>query len=101
VAKVKLHRCPFTFVHNDIDSCWKVQKALEDQGIEYAVAKQPTLPRSRRKDVIRISGQKWLPMIEFEDGSAYRAESREMADTIEAGKLFEQAGANGGEAAAV
>jgi hypothetical protein len=31
-----------------------------------------------------------LPVIEFEDGSAYRAESKEMAATIDAGKLFEQ-----------
>jgi glutathione S-transferase len=102
MAKVTLHRCPFTFVHNDMDSCWKVQKALDDQGIEYEVVKEPTMPRSRRKDVIRISGQKWLPMIEFEDGSSYRAESKEMAETINAGKLFEQGGArSGGDAAAV
>jgi glutathione S-transferase len=103
MAKVTLHRCPFTFVHNDMDSCWKVQKALDDQGIEYDVVKEPTMPRSRRKDVMRISGQKWLPVIEFEDGSAYRAESKEMAETINAGKLFEQGGGarSGGDAAAV
>jgi hypothetical protein len=39
-----------------------------------------------------MSGQKMLPVIEFEDGSAYRAESKEMAATISGGKLFEQAG---------
>lgn len=94
MAKVKLHRCPMTFVHNDLDSCWKVQKALDDQGIEYEVVKEPTLPRSRRKDVIRMSGQKWLPMIEFDNGSTYRAESRDMAETIKSGKLFEQAPAH-------
>jgi glutathione S-transferase len=90
MASVKLHRCPFTFVHNDLDSCWKVQKALEEQGIEYEVVKEPILPRSRRKDVIRMSGQHWLPVIEFDDGSAYRAESKDMAETISTGKLFEQ-----------
>jgi hypothetical protein len=37
-----------------------------------------------------MSGQKMLPVIEFEDGSAYRAESKDMAETINAGKLFEQ-----------
>ena len=89
MAKVTLHRCPLTFVHNDMDHCWKVQKALEDQGIEYEVIKEPTYPRSRRKDVIRMSGQKMLPVIEFEDGSAYRAESKDMAARINAGKLFE------------
>ncbi len=92
MAKVKLHRCPFTFVHNNLDHCWKVQKALDDQGIDYEVIKAPLYPRGRRADVIRISGQEMLPVIEFEDGSAYRAESAEMAATIAAGKLFEQQG---------
>ena len=89
---VRLHRCPFTFVHNNLDSCWKVQSALNDQGIDYEIVKAPILPRSRRTEVIEISGQHWLPVIEFEDGSAYRAESDEMAETINAGKLFEHAG---------
>jgi glutathione S-transferase len=94
VTKVKLHRCPFTFVHNNMDSCWKVQNALDEQGIEYEVIKEPVYPRGRRKDVIRISGQQMLPVIEFEDGSAYRAESAEMAETIAAGRLFEQGGSS-------
>ena len=88
MAKVKLHRCPFTFLHTDMDSCWKVQKALDEQGIEYEIVKEPGLPRSRRKDVERLSGQKMLPVIEFEDGSAYRAESSDMAARIRAGELF-------------
>jgi glutathione S-transferase len=99
VPKVKLHRCRFTFVHNNLDSCWKVQKALDDQDIEYEVVKEPTFPRSRREDVRRISGQEWLPVIEFEDGSAYRAESKEMAETIDAGRLFDHAGAGAGPSA--
>jgi glutathione S-transferase len=90
MAKVKLHRCPFTFIHSDVDSCWKVQRALEEQGIEYEVVKEPSLPRSRRKDVERISGQRMLPVIEFEDGSAYRAESDDMAARIRDGRLFEE-----------
>jgi len=81
-----------TFVHNDLDSCWKVQKALNEQGVDYEVVKQPTLPRTRRKHVLVVTGQRWLPVIEFEDGTAYRAESKEMAETIRAGKLFEHAG---------
>jgi glutathione S-transferase len=92
MPKVKLHRCPLTFIHSDGHSCWRVQQALEEQGIEYEVVKAPLFPRGRRKDVIRISGQAMVPMIEFEDGSGYRAESEEMAATIRAGKLFEQAG---------
>ena len=90
MAKVKLHRCPFTFLHSDHDSCWKVQKALDEQGIEYEVVKEPSLPRSRRKDVERLSGQRMLPVIEFEDGSAYRAESDDMVARIRDGRLFEE-----------
>jgi hypothetical protein len=100
MPSVKLHRCMFTFLHNDLDSCWKVQKALEDQGIDYEVVKEPTLPRSRRKDVIRMSGQQMLPVVEFEDGSAYRAESKDMAAEINAGKLFDHAGGAAGSSAA-
>ena len=48
MPKVKLHRCPFTFVHNNLDSCWKVQHALDQQGIAYEVIKEPLFPRSRR-----------------------------------------------------
>ena len=90
MAKVKLHRCPFTFIHSELDSCWKVQKALDEQGIEYEVVKEPSLPRSRRKDLEQLSGQRMLPVIEFEDGSAYRAESSDMAARIRDGRLFEE-----------
>jgi glutathione S-transferase len=92
MPRVTLHRCPFTFLHTDLDSCWKVQKALEEQGIEYDVVKAPSHPRSRRKEVARLSGQNLLPVIQFEDGSAYRAESSDMAAEIRAGRLFDHAG---------
>lgn len=90
MPNVKLHRCPFTFLKADLDHCWRVQRALDEQGISYEVVKEPVLPRSRRKDVIALSGQHMLPVIEFEDGSAYREESDDMAATIRAGKLFER-----------
>jgi glutaredoxin len=89
---LKLHRCPFTFVHSDLDHCFKVQKALDDQGIEYEVVKEPSLPRSRRKEVERLSGQRMLPVIEFEDGAVYREESADMAATISAGQLESKRG---------
>lgn len=84
---VRLHRCPFTFVHSGMDHCYPVQKALDEQGIDYEVVKEPGVPRSRRKNVERLSGQRLLPVIEFEDGSIYREESAEMAATIRAGLL--------------
>ena len=90
MADVKLHRCPFTFLKTDLDACYKVQRALDEQGITYEVVKHPTHPRSRRKDLIALSGQKVLPVVEFPDGSSYREESTDMAATIRAGKLFEK-----------
>jgi glutathione S-transferase len=90
MPKVKLHRCPFTFLHTDMDACWKVQRALEEQGVEYEIVKQPSLPRSRRTELEKLSGQRVLPVIEFEDGSTYRAESDEMAASIRAGTLFDR-----------
>ncbi len=88
---VKLHRCPFTYLHTDLDSCWKVQRALDEQGIEYEIVKAPLYPRGRRKDVIALSGQEYLPVVEFEDGTAYRAESSDMAARIRAGELGDTA----------
>jgi hypothetical protein len=72
--------------------CWRVQKALDDEGIEYVVVGGPWLP-SKRTELEALSGQKKYPVIEFEDGTAYRAESNEMAQRIHAGKLFEAHGA--------
>jgi len=92
VSRVRLHRCVLTFVHHDIDACWKVQKALDDEGIDYEVVKAPMHPRSRRKEVLELTGQSLVPVIEFEDGSSYRAESEEMAAEINAGRLFDHAG---------
>jgi glutaredoxin len=84
---IKLHRCAFTFIHSDKDHCYPVQNALDEQDINYEVVKQPLLPRSRRKGVERLTGQRLLPVIEFEDGSVYREESADMAATIRAGLL--------------
>ena len=88
MAPVKLHRCSWTFLHTDLDACWKVQRALNKQGIEYQVVKHG-YGKGSRPEVRRVSGQNLLPVIEFEDGSAYRAESDEMAARVRAGSLFE------------
>ena len=83
---VKLHRCSNVFVKIGAHPCWKVQKALDDQGIEYEIVKGP-LRRSKRDELERLSGQRMYPVIEFPDGEVYRAESKEMVARIEAGKL--------------
>ncbi len=85
---VKLHRCSVMWAKMDAHPCARVQKALDEQGIEYEVVKGPLRP-GKREDLKRISGQNKYPTIEFEDGSAYREESKDMAAKIRAGKLFE------------
>ena len=85
---VKLHRCSAMWAKIDAHPCAKVQKALDEQGIEYEVVKGPLRP-SKRDDLERLSGQRKYPTIELEDGRVYREESKDMAATIRAGKLFE------------
>jgi glutathione S-transferase len=88
---VKLHRCPAMFAKIDGHPCHRVQKALDEQGVEYEVVKGPLRP-GKRDDLERLSGQRKYPVIEFEDGSAYRAESADMAERIRAGELRSDAG---------
>jgi glutathione S-transferase len=83
---VKLHRCPVMFAKFDGHPCWKVQKALDEQGIEYEVVKGPLRP-GKRDELEQFSGQRKYPVIELEDGTAYREESKEMAARIDAGEL--------------
>ena len=83
---LRLHRCPNTFVKLDAHPCWKVQKALDEQGIDYEVVKGP-LRRSKRDELEELSGQRKYPVIELPDGEVYRDESKEMAARIAAGKL--------------
>jgi glutaredoxin len=85
---IKLHRCSNVWVKVQGHPCWRVQSALDDQGIGYEIVKGP-LRRGKRDDIERMSGQRQYPVIEFEDGSIYREESKQMAEKIRAGKLFE------------
>ena len=87
---IKLHRCPNIWVKLRGHPCWKVQKALDDQGIDYEVVKGPQRP-SKRDELDQLSGQRKYPVIEFEDGRVYREESKDMAERIRAGKLFDDA----------
>jgi len=88
---LKLHRCSLTWFKAGIHPCARVQKALDEQGIEYEVVTGPVRP-GKRDELEQLSGQRKYPTIEFEDGSIYREESADMAEKIRAGKLFEGAG---------
>jgi len=86
---VKLHRCRFGWLKLDI--CTRVQSALDEMDIEYELVFHP-ISRRQRQGIIELSGQKYYPVIEFEDGSIYREDSRDMAAAIRAGKLDEKRG---------
>jgi glutathione S-transferase len=86
---VRLHRCSNLWVKVNGHPCWRVQRALDEAGVEYELVKGP-LRSGKRDDLERLSGQRKYPVIEFEDGSAYREESKKMAETIRAGRLDER-----------
>jgi hypothetical protein len=80
--------------------CWRVEKALLDMGIEYERVPGPH-SRRKREAMVEHTGQKNYPAIEFEDGSWYREESKDMERRIREGHLMEKASgaapAGGGE----
>jgi len=87
---VKLHRCSAQWVKFGGHPCWRVEKALIDQGIEYERVPGPAMPwqRKRRTRVYELTGGYLYPVIELEDGRVYREESAEMVKRIRAGELF-------------
>jgi glutaredoxin len=88
IMAVKLHRCSIMWFKGP-HPCWKVQNALNEQGIEYEVVTGP-VRRGKRDELEQLSGQRMYPVIEFEDGTAYREQSKNMAARISAGQLFER-----------
>jgi hypothetical protein len=88
MAKVKLHRCSYTFLHVNVDACWRMQKALDQQGVEYEVVKHGYGKSDKsRADVIALSGQKLLPVLELSDGTVVREETDQMVAKLKAGEL--------------
>ena len=88
---IKLHRCSAMWVKMSPHPCWRVQRALNDSGIEYEVVSEGSaFKKASRANTEHRTGQSKFPWIEFEDGSVYREESADMAETIRAGKLDEK-----------
>jgi hypothetical protein len=86
---VKLHRCNGQWVKIKGHPCWRVEKSLIDMGIDYERVPGPG-SRSKRTAVIEGTGQAKYPAIQFEDGSWYREESKDMERTIREGRLMEK-----------
>ncbi len=88
MAKVKLHRCSYTFLHVNADACWRLQKALDEQGVEYEVVKHGFGKSEKaRSDVVALSGQKFVPVLELADGTIYREQTDDMIARLAAGQL--------------
>jgi glutathione S-transferase len=87
VDTVTLHCCNYMWIKGP-HPCAKVRKALDEAGVPYELVHHSKF-RSRRDDLRAKTGQSALPAIEFADGRSYRAESRDMAARIAAGKLDE------------
>jgi hypothetical protein len=86
LVAVKLHRCKNLWVKGP-HPCWQVQKALDEAGVAYEIVEEKWF--GDRPPTVQATGQKRFPWIEFEDGSVYREESKDMAKRIRDGKLNE------------
>ena len=84
---VKLHRCSLSWFKLDVHPCWRVQKALDEAGVDYEVVAEPLL-RPKREEVQRNTGQRALPAIELEDGRWIREESKDLATRVREGRLL-------------
>ena len=85
---VKLYRCSNEWVKFAGHPCWRVQKALDNAGVDYEIVKGPF--RSKDRDELEaLSGQRKYPVIVFDDGVVYRDESKAMVERIASGKLME------------
>jgi hypothetical protein len=91
---ITLHRCRNEWVKIKGHPCWKVQKALDDMGIPYEKDLGP-VRRSMRDHMEKGTGQRLYPAIEFEDGTWYREESKDMERRIREGRLGTSAQSSG------
>ncbi len=88
MATVKLHRCSYTFLHLKADACWRMQQALDESGVAYEVVTHGYGKSEKsRADVVALSGQKFVPVLELADGTVYREETDDMIAKLRAGEL--------------
>ena len=70
---VEFYRCKNIWIKAPGHPCWRVQKALDEQGVDYEIVPGPWPGRGQRDEMERLSGQPKYP--------------------IKAGTLFEKQGA--------
>ena len=93
---VKLHRCDTNWLKIGAHPCWRVQKALDEAGVEYEVVehrrsrgtrtalgiRQWSLCAAASPDYLELTGQPDLPAIELEDGMVIHEDAKELAARI-------------------
>jgi hypothetical protein len=87
---VKLHRCKNQWVKFSGHPCWRVEKALMDAGVDYERVPGPW--PGHPDGLAEKTGVAKYPAIEFDDGTWYRDESKNMAAAIREGRLDEMHG---------
>jgi glutathione S-transferase len=83
---VKLHRCNVQWLKIGAHPCWRVEQALIEMGVDYERVPGP-VRRGQRDALQELSGQRQYPVLELEDGTIWREESKQMAAAIRGGKL--------------
>jgi hypothetical protein len=87
---VKLYRCSVQWSKHTRHPCLVVEKALIDAGIDYERVPGP-VRKGKRDVMVAGTGQRLYPAIQFENGTWYREESNEIAQTIAEGRLMDRA----------
>jgi glutathione S-transferase len=88
MPKVKLHRCSYTFLHINADPCWKLQRELDAKGVDYEIVKHGFgKSEQARSEIVKMTGQKYLPVLELTDGTVYREETDAMVAKLKADDL--------------
>jgi glutathione S-transferase len=84
---IRLHHCSMTWARVPGHPCASVRGALDHANIEYELVRHP-LFRSKRTALRELTGQDRLPVIQFEDGTVLREESKALVERIKNGNLY-------------
>ena len=89
---VKLYRCSNQWAKFGGHPCWKVERRPDRVGSRVRARARARSSRASARTLFAGTGQRLYPAIEFEDGTWYREQSKDMVRTIRDGKLMERAG---------
>jgi glutathione S-transferase len=82
---VKLYRCSTLWLKGP-HPCWRVQRALDESGVEYEVVPGP-VRRGKRDQMMELTGQRMYPAIQRDDGTVVKRSSKELTEMIKAGEF--------------